>query len=461
MLKSKLAAAWMTLTLLLLFAIIPSQVQASARFFDVDQHWAKKEIMYLSDRNIIGGYPDGTIKPNKAITRAQASAMLIKALNIPLTEDTSVQFKDVSKNSPSYKILATVNEKGILRGDNGFMRPGKITSRAQMAAILRRAFDLPLDKQATFVDVTPAHWAYQDINGIAKQRIAGGSDGKYMPANPVTRAQFSAFLVRALDDKMKLSSYHSYVSVKGKAVEHGGSLYTIPPDCYTCGKLIKQDLKTGASEVLLSNQNFSSDAIYIVRFHEGFPLIVYNEEIFIPFWSAVHEMTDVPFSYGLIRTKTSVEDAPIDSSLMQGMGGRTFRNLFIWNDRIYYTNEKNQDEPYLNWNFNQDIPQDSPLILYSTAMDGSNQRKESAFNTRIIFDDVSAMPSVPYVNQSNKSVLYDHSTMYYFNKAGVFKYSLLDKKSSKISNVLAKDMEATTTQLIVTDQKGKKHTLKK
>lgn len=71
------------------------------------------------------------------------------------------------------------------------------------------------------------------------------------------------------------------------------------------------------------------------------------------------------------------------------------------------------------------------------------------------------MPSVPYVNQNNKSVLYDHSTLYYFNKAGVFKYSLLDKKASKISNVLAKDMEVTATQLIVTDQKGKKHTLKK
>ncbi|MFS0575083.1 S-layer homology domain-containing protein [Sporosarcina sp. 179-K 3D1 HS] len=457
---SKRAAVIMTL--LLLFAAIPFRVQAAAKFSDVDTHWAKNEIMYLSERNIIGGYPDGTFKPNEPITRAQAAAMLIKALNIPLTEDASVQFKDVSKNSPYYAILATVNEKGILRGDNGFMRPGEITSRAQMAAILRRAFNLPLDKQPTFVDVTPAHWAYQDINGIAKQRIAGGSDGQYMPANPVTRAQFSAFLVRALDDDMKLSRYHSYVSMKGIAVEHNGSLYTISPDCYTCGKLIKKDLKSGKEEVLLSNEDFSSDGgTYVVRFNKGFPLIVYNEEIFLPFWSAVHEMTDVPFSYGLIRTKTSMEDAPIDSALMKGMGGRTFRNLFVWNDRIYYTNEKNQDEPYLEWNFNQSIPQDSPLILYSTAMDGSDQRKEFAFNARIIFDEVSAMPSVPYVNQNNKSVLYDHSTMYYFNKAGVFKYSLLDKKASKISNVLAKNMEATATQLIVTDQNGKKHTLKK
>lgn len=148
--KSKLTAV--LTALLLIFAATPFQAQAAIQFSDVGKHWAKNEIMYLSDRNIIGGYPDGTFKPNEPITRSQAASMLIKALKMPLTENTSVAFKDVSKKSPYYQILATVNEKGILRGDNGYMRPGEKTSRAQMAAILRRAFDMPLDKQATFID---------------------------------------------------------------------------------------------------------------------------------------------------------------------------------------------------------------------------------------------------------------------------------------------------------------------
>lgn len=61
----------------------------------------------------------------------------------------------------------------------------------------------------------------------------------------------------------------------------------------------------------------------------------------------------------------------------------------------------------------------------------------------------------------NRSVLFDHSTMYYFNKKGVFKYNLLDKKTNKLSNVLAKDMYVSETQLVVTDLNGKEHTLKK
>ncbi|WP_240315588.1 hypothetical protein [Sporosarcina sp. PTS2304] len=47
-----------------------------------------------------------------------------------------------------------------------------------------------------------------------------------MPANSVTRAQFSAFLVRALDDSMKLSAYHSYIGAKGKTVKQGTSMYS-------------------------------------------------------------------------------------------------------------------------------------------------------------------------------------------------------------------------------------------
>ena len=96
-----------------------------------------------------------------------------------------MKFKDVSSTSNYYKILATINEKGIIRGDNGYMRPGENTTRAQMAAILtREAFDLPLDSQQAYSDVPSSHWAFSDINSIAKHRISGGyPDGTFKPIN--------------------------------------------------------------------------------------------------------------------------------------------------------------------------------------------------------------------------------------------------------------------------------------
>ncbi|PID14979.1 hypothetical protein CSV63_09270 [Sporosarcina sp. P34] len=448
--KRKITASF--IALLLIVAAMPFQAHAT-EFTDMNGHWAQKEIKYLYERNIIGGYPGGTFKPNEPITRAQASAMLIKALKIPLVENPKVVFKDVSKKSSYYKILATVNEKGILRGDNGLIRPGEKTSRAQMAAILRRSFDIPFDKQPTFVDVVPAHWAYADINGIAKQRIAGGSEGKYMPSQSVTRAQFSAFLARALDDSMKLGKYHSYVSQKGKTVEQNGFSYSIN------NGLMKKDLKTGKDEMILSKQDFeSNDGLWISYMEDWFDLIVYNDEVFIPYLSAISQASDLPSKYGVIRTQTQRITGAGDSLIMASLSGETMRNLFIWNDRIFYTNEATKRDYYLTPN----IPKDSKLTLNSVAMDGSDRKKERDFDGRILFyQDPTEKTFILKENQNNASVLFDHSTMYYFNKTGVYKYSLLDKKVSKLSSIQGKHMSVTDTQLIVTGQDGKKYTFKK
>ena len=453
--KSKLTAV--LTALLLIFAATPFQAQAATQFSDVGKHWAKSEIMYLSDRNIIGGYSDGTFKPNEPITRSQAASMLIKALKIPLTENTSVAFKDVSKKSPYYQILATVNEKGILRGDNGYMRPGEKTSRAQMAAILRRAFDMPLDKQATFIDVTPSHWAYQDINGIAKQRVAGGSNGKYMPSDSVTRAQFSAFLVRAMDDKMKLSNYHSYVSTKGKTVEQGGFTYFTERDQKYNYSIIKENKETGKREVILKREDIPKsqwDFGSVIFMHDNTRLVLYNDELYIPYWSGgFSEADEVPFAFAVMKMKTDGQD------LVKMKEPNQMSNMFVWNDRIFYTG---MGRPYIG----PDDFVDSTLSLYSTAMDGSSdKRKEFTFDARVTYDYYEESNNQPNLYREAGddflSVLHDHSTMYYFNKKGVFKYSLLDKKTIKLSNILGKRMEVTDTQLIVTDTKGKKHSLKK
>lgn len=457
--KSKLTAI---VAVLLFLAALPLQANAATNFSDVKSHWAKNEIMYLSERNIIGGYPDGTFRPNEPITRAQASAMLIKALNIPLTESASVEFKDVSKKSPYYQILATVNEKGILRGDAGFMRPGEKTSRAQMAAILRRAFDMPLDKQATFIDVTPAHWAYQDINGIAKQRVAGGSEGKFMPSNAVTRAQFSAFLVRAMNDKMKLSNYHTYVSVKGKTVDQDGFSYFTERDSDGYYQVIKENKETGKREVLLKDKEIQEskwDFDSVIYLHDNTRIILYNEELYIPYWrGGFAEADEVPYAFAVMKMKTDGQGFEI----MREPSGESFRNLFIWNDRMYFTNA----DSYTPRATGPDIFEDAKLVLYSTALDGvSDKKKELTFDARVTFDYYEESHNQPYLNREaggeNLSVLYDHSTMYYFNKKGVYKYSLLDKKTTKLSTILGKRMEVTDKKLIVTDTAGKKHELNK
>lgn len=455
------------LTILLLFSLLPT-AQAETEYPPYndpvpfkDLRGASWDIMFLYKKGIIGGYPDGTFRPNEPITRAQVSAMLLRALDIPLQENPTITFKDVSKNSTHYRALATINDKGILRGENGYMRPAEQTTRAQMAAVLRRAFDLPLEQKPMFVDVSPANWAFADINSVALNRIAGGyQDGTFKPGNPVTRSQFSSFLARAIDDKMKLPEPFSYVSQKGIVVEEDGFQYTIKGE-----KLVKINKKTKEETVLLTEQDFpTQDGLFEVHLETGFPIILQNNIIYVPYWAAVSQGTSIPYRYGVFRTsaqggKNGVKywGVDVDTDYAASM-----RNFSVHGHDYYYTVEKKQRVFDYNPTFDDAVNVDQTLILYHQSPDTLKPKKVMEFDARVIFEPLEGSTRFSTnVTQNNKSVKFDASTMFYFNKKGVFSYSLLDGKTKKRSSIQAKDMKLTDTTVEITDVNGKKHSLKK
>lgn len=457
-------------TLFLLFSLTPI-VEAETEyppyndpipFKDMQKgNGASWDVMFLYKKGIIGGYPDGTFRPNEPITRAQASAMLLKALDIPLLRNPSVTFKDVSKQSSHYLTLATINEKGILRGENGFMRPAEQTTRAQMAAILRRAFDLPLEQKPMFRDVSTAHWAFGDINSAALNRIAGGyQDGTFKPGNPVTRAQFSSFLARAIDDKMKLPEPISYVSQKGIVVEEDGFMYTVKGQ-----KLVKINKKTKEETVLLTERDFpTQDGVFEVHLETGFPIILQNNMIYVPYWAAVSQVADYPYMYGVFQTNkhgainnTRYMDIAIDANHAMSM-----RNFNVYGHDYYYTVEKNLR--YFDYNpiFDESVNVDQTLVLYHDSPNTMKPVKVMEFDARVIFERLDGSTRFSTnITQNNKSVKFDPTTMFYFNKKGVFAYNLLDGKTKKLSTIQAKDMKLTDKTVEITDVKGKKHSLKK
>ena len=98
----------------------------------------------LADRNIIGGYPDGTFKPGNPITRGQAAAIIAKLTDMDLTNVKNPNFKDVSEANGYYKAIAALAEAKIINGyGDGRYGPNDPIKRGQLASILVKAFDLP------------------------------------------------------------------------------------------------------------------------------------------------------------------------------------------------------------------------------------------------------------------------------------------------------------------------------
>lgn len=165
-------------------------------------HWAHNSVMYLADGLIISGYPNGTFQPKRVTTRAEVARMLASALNLPEAETTSL-YNDVTPTHWANKYIAAVTEKSIFSGDpSGNFRPSDPISRAEIAVVLAKAFDLTANRPAPFADISSKHWANSSIAAIYEQQITiGYQDGTYRPSASATRAEFSMFLAKALRTK--------------------------------------------------------------------------------------------------------------------------------------------------------------------------------------------------------------------------------------------------------------------
>lgn len=200
------------ITLIVMLVVLPSILgnvetkvamgTTSKIFNDIKGHWGKSHIEYLVEKNILTGYPDGTFKPDKPITRAEASTVLVKQLNLK-TKDLDLAFDDIKKHWGKDYINAATKE-GILTGyPNKTFKPDNLLSRGELSAILVRAYQFEVkDKNAKliFKDVSTNFWAYDYIRKLGQNGITTGyPDGTFKPNANVTRAEFSAFVERIVN----------------------------------------------------------------------------------------------------------------------------------------------------------------------------------------------------------------------------------------------------------------------
>lgn len=160
----------------------------------------KTELTYLVENGLISGYPDGTFKPDQALTRGQAAALLTRALKLSTTDVINPNFTDVSTQNTNYKQIAAIVNAGIMSGTgDGKYNPGAPLTRAQMSKILVIAYDLSGTTSTKFKDMSSKHWAYNFVHTLAANNITTGyEDNTFKPGVEVSRMHFSLFLYRAI-----------------------------------------------------------------------------------------------------------------------------------------------------------------------------------------------------------------------------------------------------------------------
>lgn len=201
--KRKIMTAFVAL---LIACSLPLSSSAAVKqlFKDVPptKHFAQA-VNELAERNVIGGYPDGTFKPSHSITRGQAAAIIAKMIKLDMDNVKNPHFKDVSTANGYYKAIAAMAEKGIIGGyGDGRYGPNDPIKRGQMASILVKAFDLPRDGDINnpFKDISPITSHASNIMIIYKLGITTGTTpSTFSPNAAITRGQ-AAKMIQATED---------------------------------------------------------------------------------------------------------------------------------------------------------------------------------------------------------------------------------------------------------------------
>ncbi len=167
-------------------------------FIDVPKnHWAFDQIMYMAGNKIMTGYGNGYFGAQDNMTREQLAAFLYRYLKPIDTNENP--YTDIS-DSPFKKEISALTKRGIfsVNSEKKF-NPKNTATRAEIAAVLTKAFDLKVKANYEFNDMK-GHWANESVKALYSNGIANGIGTKnFGPSANVTREQMAMFLYKAIN----------------------------------------------------------------------------------------------------------------------------------------------------------------------------------------------------------------------------------------------------------------------
>ncbi|HMM06125.1 MAG TPA: S-layer homology domain-containing protein [Clostridiales bacterium] len=186
----------------------PAYVEAKS-FGDTAGKWMDDAAKYLRVRNVAQGVGSNHYEPNRDITRAEFTTLIVRMLDIEAKDGNEKLFLDrtdiPSWANQSIKIAAS---HGIILGDDkGYFLPNHKITRQDMFLMTSRALEtmhmMPAtipDTPITFTDFnTTSAYAKEAIEKLAKLKLVNGdNNNKLNPRSNATRGECAQFLYNVL-----------------------------------------------------------------------------------------------------------------------------------------------------------------------------------------------------------------------------------------------------------------------
>ncbi|WP_235338202.1 S-layer homology domain-containing protein [Paenibacillus wulumuqiensis] len=178
-------------------------------FDDVTNHWGKAAIDSMASRLVVEGMNEMTFDPNRKITRAEFSAIAVRAFGLQDDRAVGKSFTDVASGTWYTPYVGTASAYGLLNGyTDGSFKPDKTITRQEAISILIRAARLAdINPSASSTATLNSYkdgaqtsaWAKQDVSYATEQGIMqGDAAGMLNSKGAVTRAETASLMERIL-----------------------------------------------------------------------------------------------------------------------------------------------------------------------------------------------------------------------------------------------------------------------
>ena len=160
--------------------------------------WYQAAMDFARDQGILFGDADGNMLPGSNASRAQMAAMLVRVFGCTAGKDIT-HFTDVSAGTWYYPELSVAAQMNIFSGcGDGTMGPNRSITRQEAMSVIARAFavaDGTAADLAAFTDASAvSNWAVASVAGLVRAGIVSGDAGRLSPKATITRAEIAQML---------------------------------------------------------------------------------------------------------------------------------------------------------------------------------------------------------------------------------------------------------------------------
>lgn len=240
--------------------LLPSNAFAAdlSQYRDFPNDWSAKSLEQAIDDGLLNG-SNGMIDAKGLLTRAQMAAIVSRAFGAAKTASLD-DYRDVLPSAWYYSDMGKAVKMGAFQGANGLLNPDAPITREEAFTVLARAFALEGGGSATLKDFvdggTVSSWASESVAALVAGGYVNGANGMLNLKNNITRAEFAKVITGMA------ASYVGAEGVSSKTVE--GNVIVRESGASLSGMTINGDLiiADSADKVSLDNVKVTGRIVF-------------------------------------------------------------------------------------------------------------------------------------------------------------------------------------------------------